>query len=175
MDRIPIRIKRPAFLIAASLVLIASALAGPAGADAHTAKAKTYKRVALSTLAGTRGGEFSSSSFTFRWDLSASPGVIDGRPTPDQVLLAARRSSCRSLHLEFAAGGGAQSAALQVTQRGRATVSAITNYDRRATLDVALKPGGSWTLAGSTPASGLDVYVSGWASCYGSAGFSRSA
>jgi hypothetical protein len=175
------RIPRIAFLILAAFVLIASALAGPTGADAHPAnakvktRAKVYKQVSLATLARTRGGEFSSSSFTFHWDLAASPGVIDGRPTPDQVLLAARRSRCRSLHLEFAAGGGAQSAALQVSQRGRPTVSAVTNYDHRATLDVALRPGGSWTLAGSTPASSLDVYVSGWASCYGNAGLSRSA
>ena len=172
-NRIPIRARRAAFLGLAAVALVASALAGPAGASAAQPAAKTYKQVSLSRLAGTPGGDFSSSSFTFHWALAASPGVIDGRPTPDQILLTAKRSRCRSLHLEFAAGGGAQSAAIQVSQRGRPTASALTNYDKRGTLDVALKPGGSWTLAGSTPASGLDVYVSGWASCYGSAGLSR--
>jgi hypothetical protein len=171
--RIPTRVKRIAFLGLATLALVASALAGPAGASAAKPAAKPYKQVSLARLAGTPGGDFSSSSFTFHWALAASPGVIDGRPTPDQVLLTAKRSRCRSLHLEFAAGGGAQSAAIQVSQPGRPTASALTNYDRRGMLDVALKPGGSWTLAGSTPASSLDVYVSGWASCYGSAGLSR--
>jgi hypothetical protein len=180
MSRIPTRIRRSAFLALATLALIASAAAGPAGASAaqpaaKAAKpaAKSFKQVPLSALARSQGGEFSSSSFTFHWALAASPGVIDGRPTADQILLSARRSRCRSVHLEFVAGGGAQSAALQLTQRGRPTASASTNYDRRATLDVPLKVGGSWTLAGSTPASSLDVYVAGWASCYGTAGLSR--
>jgi hypothetical protein len=168
------RIPRIAFLALATLALIFSALIGPGGADAaKPTAAKSYRQVSLAKLARTSGGEFSSSSFTFHWALSASPGVIDGKPSPEQVLLSARRSQCRSLHLEFAAGGGAQSAAIQVIQRGRPTRTATTTYDRTGTLDVPLKVGGSWTLAGSTPASSLDVYVSGWASCYGTAGFSR--
>jgi hypothetical protein len=169
------RIPRIAFLILATLALIASALAGPAGADAKPkpkAKAKIYKQVPLAKLARTQGGEFSSSSFTFHWALAASPGVIDGRPTPDQVLLSAKRSRCRSVHLEFVAGGGAQSAALQLSQRGRPTATASITYDRRGTLDVPLRVGAPWTLAASTPASSLDVYVAGWASCYGNSGFS---
>jgi hypothetical protein len=170
--RIPTRTARLAFLILATLALIASALAGPAGADAAQPKHKAYKQVSLAKLAGTRGGEFSSSSFTFHWALAASPGIIDGRPTPDQILVSAKRSRCRSVHLDFVAGGGAQSAALQLTQPGRPTASASITYDRHGTLDVPLKVGSSWTLAASTPASSLDVYVAGWASCYGSAGFS---
>jgi hypothetical protein len=171
--RIPARIFRPAFLVLATLALIASAVAGPADASTARHASKTFKQVPLSRLAATKGGDFSSSSFTFHWDLAASPGVIDGAPTADQILLSTRRSRCRSVHLEFAAGGGAQSAAILVTQRGRPTASASTNYDHRNTLDVPLKVGGPWTLAASTPASSLDVYVTGWASCYGTAGFSR--
>jgi hypothetical protein len=173
VNRIPTRIRRLAFLGLATVALIASALAGPAGASAAHPKGKTFKQVPLSRLAGTRGGDFTS-SFSFHWALAASPGIVDGAPTPDQILLSTRHSRCRSVHLEFAAGGGAQSAALLLSQRGRPTASASTNYDRPGTLDVPLKVGGAWTLAASTPASGLDVYVTGWASCYGTAGFSRS-
>ena len=58
------------------------------GAAAAQAKPPTPLRsVPLSALTASEGGTFDSPVQPFRWALSASPGVIEGAPNADQVLL----------------------------------------------------------------------------------------
>ena len=100
------------------------------------------------------------------WTRTASPGIIEGRPAADQVLLQGnRRHTCQSLHVTFDAGGQAQSASLLLRRQGRRDVRVDTQTDTRGTLDAALRPGRTWQLAASTPSVSIEVQAKGWASC----------
>ena len=100
------------------------------------------------------------------WSQTASPGIIEGAPRADQVLLTgSKRHTCQSLHVTFDAGGQAQSASLLLRRAGRPDVRVDTETDTRGTLDAALRPGKAWQLAASTPAVSINVEARGWASC----------
>ena len=86
------------------------------------------------------------------WSQTASPGIIEGAPRADQILLTgSKRHTCQSLHVTFEAGGQAQSASLLLRRAGRPDVRVDTETDTRGTLDAALRPGKAWQLAASTP------------------------
>jgi hypothetical protein len=100
------------------------------------------------------------------WSETASPGIIEGAPRADQVLLTgSKRHTCQALHVTFDAGGQAQSASLLLRRAGRPDVRVDTETDTRGTLDAALRPGKAWQLAASTPSVSIDVEATGWASC----------
>jgi len=100
------------------------------------------------------------------WSETASPGIIEGAPRADQILLTgSKRHTCQSLHVTFDAGGQAQSASLLLRRAGRPDVRVDTETDTRGTLDAALRPGKAWQLAASTPAVSINVEARGWASC----------
>jgi hypothetical protein len=153
-----------------SIGLAGLALAGCAW-SAHPAlaagvAASPYHRIELSTLARGNGGTFPSGAFDFRWAVAASPGLLGDRPRRDQILLrGAGGQQCRSIHLQFAAGGQAQSAGLVLFRSGRAPVASDQVSDTKGALDATLSPGRAWTLAGRTPAISISVYVNGWAVC----------
>jgi hypothetical protein len=109
---------------------------------------------------------FDDEALPFRWAVAGYPGIIDGAPTASQRLLQVKDHRCRSVHLEFVAGGGAQSAWVGVVQRGRPTVGAETTYRYLGTLDAKLTARRPWTLIAATPASSLSVYVNGRAECH---------
>jgi len=133
---------------------------------AAAAQAAPSHKVPLSKLTASQGGTFDGAPKPFRFALAATPGVLDGRPNADQLLLeAARRHQCESLHLNFIAGGNAQSAALVLKRQGRPDVAVQTETDTTGSLHAALRPGRSWQLAGSTPSVSIAMYVNGWASC----------
>lgn len=135
-------------------------------AGQHSRRRKVFRRVPLSSLVGRPGGVSDDWSLPFSWALQGHPGIIDGPPTADQRLLRVKTNRCRSVHLDFVAGGLNQSAWIAVVQAGRPSVSASTTYSYLGTLDAKLTPGRSWTLLAATPASSLDVYVNGYADCY---------
>lgn len=144
------------------------------GAAAAQADASTpLRKVPLSTLTDSKGGTLDSAVKPFRWAVSANPGVLDGRANADQILLqAARRHRCQSLHVDFVAGGQAQSAALVLRRAGLPDKVVETQTDTPGTLDAALRPGRAWSLAASTPSVSLAVYANGSVSCRGAKGLS---
>lgn len=122
--------------------------------------------MALSSLTPSAGGTFPSGAFDFRWAIKSSPGILGHTPRADQVLLRGSRDhQCRALHLQFAAGGLAQSAGLVLMRPGHSTASADQVSDARGSLDASLRPGSRWTLAARTPSISISVYVDGWAMC----------
>lgn len=108
------------------------------------------------------------------WSETAHPGIIEGRPTADQVLLTgSKRHSCQSLHVTFEAGGQAQSASLLLRRAGRPDVRVDTQTDTTGRLDAALRPGQAWELAASTPSISIAVQAKGWASCRSAKGLDK--
>ncbi len=90
------------------------------------------------------------------WSETASPGIIEGAPRADQVLLTgSKRHTCQALHVTFDAGGQAQSASLLLRRAGRPDVRVDTETDTRGTLDAALRPG-QGLAAGRLDPVGLD-------------------
>jgi hypothetical protein len=150
--------------VAAAAVAL-TALAAPATAAPPVARAGAFHSVALSALARHPGGMFDDEATPFRWAVSGYPGIIDGAPTAEQRLLQVKHNRCRSVHMDFVAGGTAQSAWIGVVQRGRPAVGAETTYRYLGTLDAKLTPGRPWTLIAATPATSLSVYVNGKADC----------
>lgn len=133
---------------------------------AAAGQAAPMHKVPLSKLAANDGGTFGGAAKPFRFALSANPGVLDGQPDADQLLLeATRRHQCESLHVDFVAGGNAQSAALVLKRQGRSDVAVQTPTDTTGSLNAALRPGQSWQLAGSTPSISIAMYANGFVSC----------
>jgi hypothetical protein len=100
------------------------------------------------------------------WSETASPGIIEGAPRADQVLLTgSKRHTCQALHVTFEAGGQAQSASLLLRRQGRPDVRVSTVTDTKGSLHAALRPGKTWQLAASTPSISINVEAKGWASC----------
>lgn len=142
------------------------------GAAAAQAAAPTPVRtVPLSTVAASQGGTFDAGPRPFRWALTANPGVVDGTARADQILIqGSRRSRCQSIHVNYAAGGQSQSAALLLRRAGRPDQVVQTESDTPGRLDAALKPGQEWQLAASTPSISIAVYANGSVQCRGAKG-----
>lgn len=147
-------------------LLFLAAMYGALALGAGAAQGAPMHKVPLTKLAASQGGTFDGAYRPFRFAVQANPGVLDGAPTDDQTLLrATRRHRCQSIHVDFVAGGQAQSAALVLQRQGRPTVSVTTPSDTTGTLDAALPAGRTWTLAGSTPSVSIALYANGWAKC----------
>ncbi len=147
-------------------LIFLAAMYGALAFGAAAAQAAPMHKIPLSKLAAGQGGSFDGAAKPFRFAISANPGVLDGEANSDQVLLeATRRHRCESLHVDFVAGGQAQSAALVLERQGRPDVAVQTPTDTTGSLHAALRPGRAWQLAGSTPAISIAMYANGWASC----------
>lgn len=100
------------------------------------------------------------------WSETASPGIIEGAPRADQILVSgSRRHTCQSLHVTYEAGGQAQSASLLLRRAGRPDVRVDTQTDTTGSLHAALRPGQAWQLSASTPAISIAVEAKGWMAC----------
>jgi hypothetical protein len=116
--------------------------------------------------AGAAAAQAAPAPHDVSWSRTASPGIIEGRPTAEQTLLSgSKRHSCQSLHVTFEAGGQAQSASLLLRRAGRPDVRVDTETDTTGTLDAALRPGRAWLLAASTPSVSIEVAAKGKVSC----------
>lgn len=147
-------------------LIFLAAMYGALAIGAGAAQSAPVHKVPLSKLAQGQGGTFDGAYRPFRWAVTANPGVLEGAPRQDQILLqAARRHRCQSIHVDFVAGGQAQSAAIVLKREGRPDVAVQTPTDATGTLDAALRPGKAWTLAGSTPSVSIALYANGWANC----------
>ncbi len=152
-------------LPARTLIFLA-AMYGALAFGAAAAQAAPLHKVPLSELTAAQNGTFDGAAKPFRFALAANPGVLDGEANADQVLLeATRRHQCQSLHVDFVAGGNAQSAAVVLKRQGRPDVAVQTPTDTTGSLHAALPRGRSWQLAGSTPSISISLYANGWASC----------
>ncbi len=148
------------------MLFLAAMYAALAVGAAAAQAAPPLRTVPLSTVASTQGGTFDAGPRPFRWAVSANPGVVDGAPRADQILLrGSRRHRCQSLHVTYAAGGLAQSAALLLRRTGRPDVTVQTQSDTPGRLDAALRPGKAWRLAASTPSVSISVFANGSVKC----------
>ena len=122
---------------------------------------------------GAAAAQAAPANHPVAWSETASPGIISGAPTADQILrTGSKRHNCQSLHVTFEAGGQAQSASLLLSRKGRPDVRVQTQSDTTGRLDAALRPGQAWQLAASTPAISIAVSAKGWASCRSGKGLS---